>query len=75
MKRAQERLLVKLSWQKTSVYWRCQCHGMTTKNRAAVEWINVSLECYRGQSWRSDSSHLEEPRRSCVDPRHWNKKL
>jgi hypothetical protein len=37
--------------------------------------VNLSLECNRGQSCRSDPSPLEEPRRSCVDPRHWNKKL
>jgi hypothetical protein len=37
--------------------------------------VNQSLESYRGQSWRNEASPLEEPRRSCVDPRHWNKKL
>jgi hypothetical protein len=37
--------------------------------------VNQSLECYRGQSWRSDASPLEEPRRSYVDPRHLNKNL
>jgi hypothetical protein len=31
-----------------------------------VEWINLSLQCYRQQSWRSDPSPLEESRRSCV---------
>jgi hypothetical protein len=35
----------------------------------AVELINLSLECYRGQSWRSDANPLES-RRSCVDLRH-----
>jgi len=37
--------------------------------------VNQSLECYRGQSWRSDPSCFEKPSCSCVDPRHWNKKL
>jgi hypothetical protein len=37
--------------------------------------VNQSLECYRGQSWRSDASSLELPRRSCVDLGQWNKKL
>ncbi|EDL28619.1 mCG140439, isoform CRA_b [Mus musculus] len=48
---------------------------MITKNNSnsGVESI-CYRECYRGQSWRSDTSPLEEPRRSCVDPRYWNKK-
>jgi hypothetical protein len=33
---------------------------------AAVEWINLSFDCYRVQNWRSDTSPLEEPRRSFV---------
>jgi hypothetical protein len=76
MKRAHEKLLVKLSCSK-----RPQCIGDATtmwwlpRTVAVVEWINLSLECYRGQIWRSDTNPLEEPRRSCVDPRHWNKKL
>jgi hypothetical protein len=37
--------------------------------------INQIQQCYRGQSWKCDPSPLEEPRRSCVNPRHWNKKL
>jgi hypothetical protein len=33
MKKAYERLLVKPSWSGTlPVYWRCQYHGMITKN-------------------------------------------
>ena len=68
MKRAYERLLVK-RW-KTPVYWRCQYNGMMTKISAAVESINMSLKCYRGQSWKSDASPLKEPRISCVDSRH-----
>jgi len=36
--------------------------------------VSQSLECYRGQSWRSGTNPLEKPRRSRVDPRHWNKK-
>jgi hypothetical protein len=41
------------------------------------QWSGVeqSLECYRRQSWRNDTSALEEPRRSCVDPRYWIKKV
>jgi hypothetical protein len=48
---------------------------MTTKNSSGSGEENQSLECYRGQSWRCDPSPLEEPRRSFVNPRHWNKKL
>ena len=33
---------------------------------AAVECINLSLECYREQSWRRDTNPLEEPRRLCI---------
>jgi hypothetical protein len=29
--------------------------GSSPRTAAAVEWINQSLECYRGQSWRSDA--------------------
>jgi hypothetical protein len=45
------------------------------RTAAAVEWISLSLDYYRGQSWRCDPSPLEELRRSFVDPRHWNKKV
>lgn len=47
--------------------------GWPSRTAAAVKWSSQSLECYRGKSWRSDS--LEDPRKSCVDPRYWNKKL
>jgi hypothetical protein len=40
--------------------------GCSPRTAAAIEWINMNLECYRGQSWRSDTSPLGEPRRSCV---------
>jgi hypothetical protein len=41
------------------------------------QWSGVSQspECYREQSWRSDPIPFEKPTRSCVDSRHWNKKL
>jgi hypothetical protein len=37
-----------------------------------VEWINWSLECYRGKSCRNEASPLEEPRRSCDTETGWN---
>ena len=67
MKRAYERLLVKPSCR-----GRPQCTGDAStmgwppRTAAAVKWINLSLERYRGQSWGSDTSPLEGPRRSCV---------
>ena len=76
MKRVYERLLVKHSRS-----GRPQCigdastMGWSPRTAATVEWIILSLECYRGQSWRSYTSLLEEPRRSCVDPQHWDQKL
>lgn len=30
--------------------------GWSPRTAVAVGWINLSLECYRGQSWRSDSA-------------------
>jgi len=47
--------------QKTPVYWRHQSHGMITKNSSSSGvWINLKLNCYRGQSWRSEASPLED---------------
>jgi hypothetical protein len=72
MKRAYEQLLVKPSCSRSP-----QCigdaiiMGWSPRTAAAVEGINLSLECSRGQSWRSEASPLEEPRRWWVDPRHW----
>ena len=72
MKRAYERLLVK-----PSCSGRPQCigdastMGWSPRTAVAVECINLSLDCYRGQSWRSDTSpqdHVWIPdirRRSC----------
>jgi hypothetical protein len=53
----EESLLVKLSCSR-----RPQCVGDAStlgwlpRTALAVKWINLSLECYRGQSWRSDAS-------------------
>jgi hypothetical protein len=69
MKRAYETLLVK---QKIPAYWINQYHAMIVKNNSIC---GVDQSELRGQSWRSDPSPLEDPRRSCVDPRHWDKKL
>ena len=33
-----------------------------------MEWINLRLECYRGQSWRSDASSYEESKSSSGIP-------
>ena len=49
---------------------------MTTKNGSSCGVVSQSLECYRGQRWRSDPSPLrKEARKSCVDFQHWKKKL
>jgi hypothetical protein len=75
MKRAYERLLVKPGCSGGH-----QCIGdastMNDHLDRQQQWsgVNQSLEYYSGQSWRCEPSPLEEPR-SCVDPRHWNKKL
>ena len=48
-------------------YYYTSIMGWSPVTAAAVEWINLSLECYRGRSWRSGASLLEKPRRSFVD--------
>ena len=57
---------------KPSCRWRSQRIGdameWPPKAAVAMEWINLNLEWYRGQIWRNDSNHLEEQRKSCVDP-------
>ena len=47
--------------------WDCRGYANdlrlgTMKRAVTVEWINLILECYRGQSWRSDTCPLEEAR-------------
>jgi hypothetical protein len=72
MKGIYERLLVKPNCSRRPQPFgdASTCHQHQEQQR---QWILVSqrLECYRGQSWRSDSGPLEEPRSSCMDPRHW----
>jgi hypothetical protein len=57
LKRAYERLLVKPRWSGTP-----QCIGdvstmeLSPRTAAVVEWINLTLEGYRRQSWKSDAS-------------------
>lgn len=55
-------------WHKSpSAFWRCQYHGMTTKNssRGGVEPARVwkTCVCCRGWSWKNDPGPWEEPRR------------
>jgi hypothetical protein len=76
MKRTYEMLLVNSS---CSIRHHCIGYASTMgwwspRTTAVLEYINISLECYKGQSCRSDNSRFEEPRRSCADLRHWNKK-
>jgi hypothetical protein len=62
MKRAYERLLVM-----PSCSGRPQCigdastMGWSPRTAAAVEWVNLSLECYRGQSWRRCQPFVRSP--------------
>ena len=67
MKRAYKRLLVKPIFR-----GRPQHIGdaSTPRIAAKVDGINLSLEYQRRQNWKSDTSPLEESRRSCVDLRH-----
>ena len=44
-------------------YWRCQYHGMTTKNSSSSGVDQPELKIIQ-------RAELVEPRRSCVDPRH-----
>jgi hypothetical protein len=30
--------------------------GWSPRTAVVAEWINLSLECYRGQSWKNDAS-------------------
>jgi len=49
-----------MQW-KIPVYWRHQYHGMVTKSYSnGIVWINLKLYCYRGQSWGSEASPLED---------------
>jgi hypothetical protein len=46
-------------------------------NHQEQQWqwsgLNQSLEFYKGQTWRSDTSPLKEPRGSCIYSRHLNR--
>jgi len=67
--------LVKLSCSERPQYiGNSSATGWSPRTEASVVWINLRLECYRGQSWRCDPNSSEEPR-SCVGPRYWRKKL
>jgi hypothetical protein len=56
VKRAYERLLVKPSWSIIPSVLEMSVPWDDHQEQAIVEWINLSLDCYRGQSWRSDAS-------------------
>jgi hypothetical protein len=70
MKRAYERVLVK-----PGCNGRPQCvgdastMGRSPRTAAIVEWINLSLECYREQSWRSPEDHVWIPD---IETRNYN---
>ena len=42
---------------------------------AAVVWMDLSLDCYRGLKWRRVARSLEEPWGSCVGWKQWNNNL
>ena len=72
MKRAYERLLVKpCCSERPQCIGDASTMGWSPRTAVAVECINLSLDCYRGQSWRSDTSpqdHVWIPdirRKSC----------
>ena len=53
---------------------RSQHHGIINKNGSGNGVDQLELRVLQ-RAELSDTSPLEEPRKSCVDPRHWNKKL
>jgi len=63
IKRAYERLLVRPSCSiRTQCIGDASTMGWSPRTAAAMEWINLSLACCRGQSWRCEARPLEGPR-------------
>jgi hypothetical protein len=70
MKRSFKRLLVKPSCSEDfSIFIYLSTIRWQPRTATAVELDQPELEWYRGQNWRSDSSPLQQPRRSCVNAR------
>ena len=76
MKSSFKRLLVKPSCSEDfSIFIYLSTIRWQPRTAAAVELDQPELEWYRGQNWRSDSSPLQQPRRSCVNARIQRKNL
>jgi hypothetical protein len=60
MKRAFEKPFLMPSCSRRPQYiGEASTMGLSPRIVAAVEWIKLSLECYRGQSWRRDDIPLK----------------
>jgi hypothetical protein len=73
MKRAHEKLLVKPSCTERPQHVGDASTMRLLQNSSGSE-VESSRALQRAELEKCPSP-LEEPRRSCVDPRHWNKKL